>query len=224
MSYTFKKYGCFTGPSVDIDYRDNDDFSLDPFEGYWNINDVSMALVRSIESPTDYVYLHLDGVSTNRVTLERNDGPIPEFNLYATLSNIYGNIYINGSVDVNGSVDALSVTCSGVKCFNIPHPTKNEKRLVHACLEGPENGVYVRGRLTNSNIIELPEYWSKLVDPESITVSLTQIGYSQDLIVEKIEWGKRVIIKSGTGANIDCYYTINATRVDLPSLEIEPNA
>ena len=42
-----------------------------------------------------------------------------------------------------------------------------------------------------------------LVDPETITVSLTQIGYSQDLIVDKIEWGKIIHIKSGNGANIN---------------------
>ena len=38
--------------------------------------------------------------------------------------------------------------------------------------------------------IVLPEYWDGLIDPETITVSLTQIGSSQDLIVDKIEWGK----------------------------------
>ena len=53
----------------------------------------------------------------------------------------------------------------------------------HVCLEGPEAGVYYRGRITNSNVIELPEYWRSLVDPETISVSLTQINTSQDLIV-----------------------------------------
>ena len=31
------------------------------------------------------------------------------------------------------------------KTFVIPHPLKNDKYLVHACLEGPEAGVYYRG-------------------------------------------------------------------------------
>ena len=75
-------------------------------------------------------------------------------------------------------------------------------RLRHICAEGPES-FYIRGRLTNSDKIEFPEYWSGLIDPETITVSLTQIGSSQDLIVEKIEWGKTIHIKSGNGANID---------------------
>ena len=67
----------------------------------------------------------------------------------------------------------------------------------------------------------MPEYWDGLVDPESITVSLTQIGYSQDLIVEGIEWGKIVKVKSGNGTSIDCYYTIQASRVDGEPLIVE---
>ena len=60
-----------------------------------------------------------------------------------------------------------------------------------------------------------------LVDPETITVTLTQIGSSQDLIVEKIEWGRKVKIKSGSGSNIDCFYTVYAMRKDVPVLEVE---
>lgn len=107
------------------------------------------------------------------------------------------------------------------KGFDIPHPNKPNHRLRHICLEGPEGGVYVRGRLTNSNTIDLPDYWAGLIDPESITVSLTQIGYSQDLIVEKIEWGKKILIKSGNGSNIDCYYVIHAARIDGEPLVVE---
>jgi hypothetical protein len=107
------------------------------------------------------------------------------------------------------------------KGFDIKHPNKDNHRLRHICLEGPEAGVYVRGRLTGNNTIKLPEYWDGLIDPESITVSLTQIGYSQDLIVEGIEWGKIVKVKSGNGTSIDCYYTIQASRVDGEPLIVE---
>lgn len=144
-------------------------------------------------------------------------------NPFSSVFSDRGDLLVAGSVYAGGIIFGRNL--SGVtKYFNIEHPTKEDKRLVHACLEGPENGVYVRGRLTNSNIIELPEYWTGLVDPETITVTLTQIGYSQDLIVEKIEWGKRVIIRSGSGSNIDCYYTINGTRKDVPPLQVEQDA
>ncbi len=136
-----------------------------------------------------------------------------------------GAFNVNASaVAFSGNVTAVSVLCGGAKCFNIPHPTKENKRLVHACIEGPEVAVYVRGRLTDSNVIELPDYWRGLVDPESITVSLTQIGSSQDLIVEAIEWGSKVRVRSGNASRIDCYYNVSATRIDLAPLEVEQDA
>ena len=136
-----------------------------------------------------------------------------------------------GGIAITGNINAANITATGtvtgstgsfaLKPFNIPHPTKEGKRLVHACLEGPENGVYFRGRLSNKNIIELPEYWRGLVDPETITVTLTQIGTSQDLIVDSIEWGRIVKVKSGNATKIDCFYTVYGTRKDVAPLPVE---
>ena len=136
------------------------------------------------------------------------------------------NLKVNNDVTVTGDVTAAEVTAGGItltsrKAFDIPHPTKDGHRLRHICLEGPESAVYVRGRLTNSDKIELPEYWSGLIDPETITVSLTQIGSSQDLIVEKIPWGKTIHIKSGNATAIDCYYYVQAERKDGEKLIVE---
>lgn len=105
---------------------------------------------------------------------------------------------------------------TGNKPFDISHASKKGKRIRHICAEGPEPGIYIRGRLTGSNVIELPEYWEGLVDPETITVSLTQIGSSQDLMVDKIEWGKKVYIRSGNASAIDCFYDVWVARyIDL---------
>jgi len=131
--------------------------------------------------------------------------------------------FVGATVTINGLCSAGSFSANS-KAFNIPHPTKEGKRLWHGCLEGPEYGVYVRGHLKDTNVIELPDYWSGLVDPESITVSLTQIGSSQDLIVDGIDWGRRVKVRSGNGTNINCYYIINAMRKDVPALEVEQDA
>jgi hypothetical protein len=126
------------------------------------------------------------------------------------------NLQINGTAYGNfqGTINVQSW-----KGFDIKHPNKPNHRLI--CLEGPEAGVYLRGRLTNSNTIDLPDYWDGLVDLESITVNLTQIGSSQDLIVDKIEWGKRIVIRSGNASNIDCYYVIQAARIDGEPLIVE---
>ena len=127
-----------------------------------------------------------------------------------------GDIVISGEVTApifNGSATSAK-TIGGA--FDIPHFRDEKKRIRHVIAEGPEAGIYVRGTLKDSNKIVLPEYWDGIVDPETITVTLTQIGYSQDLIVEGIEWGKTVKIKSGTGANINCYYEIWAARYINP--------
>ena len=104
----------------------------------------------------------------------------------------------------------------GNKTFDIEHPNKKGWRLRHVCVEGPESAVYIRGRLTGSNIIELPDYWDGLVDLDTVTISLTQIGYAQDLITEGVKWGKQVHVKSGNGTTIDCYYSIWANRIGEP--------
>lgn len=170
------------------------------------------------------------------------DGPIvgtphPSFDYIhrsTTGDDVYPEDACQRYLQVNGKFDALQVTgnvtassftgtinVQSWKGFDIKHPNKENHRLRHICLEGPEAGVYYRGRLTDSNVIDVPDYWFGLIDPESITVTLTQIGYSQDLIVEKIEWGKKIIIKSGNGSNIDCYYTIQAARIDGEKLIVE---
>ncbi len=129
-------------------------------------------------------------------------------------------VKINNGVDITNATKKCPITISpvvvgkatGNKSFDIPHARKKGKRIRHVCLEGPEAAIYIRGRLSNKNEIQLPEYWDGLIDPETITVSLTQIGSSQDLMVDKIEWGKKIIIKSGNASAIDCFYEVKAAR------------
>ena len=159
----------------------------------------------------------------------------PWYHLHFQVDQIQLNslLWGTGAINLDGTISALGIitsaeeviadgiTLTSRKPFDIPHPTKENHRLRHVCLEGPESAVYVRGRLTDNNVIELPEYWKGLVDPESITVSLTQIGSSQDLIVDKIEWGSRVVVRSGTASRIDCYYLIHGERKDGEKLIVE---
>ena len=143
-------------------------------------------------------------------------------NMY--LVPISGNVGIGTStapaykLEVNGSFAATT------KSFVISHPTKQGKKLRYASLEGPENGVYIRGK-TTSKIIELPDYWTKLVDPESITVQLTPIGANQKLYVEKIEDNKVYIGNENVIAeNINYFFYILAERVDVDKLQVEIDA
>jgi hypothetical protein len=149
---------------------------------------------------------------------------LPFYHLSAQIDDFQVNKTITGDCDItitgevtapvfNGSATSAK-TIGGA--FDIPHFKDEKKRIRHVIAEGPEAGIYVRGTLKDSNKIELPEYWDGLIDPETITVTLTQIGYSQDLIVDSIEWGKVVNIKSGVGTTINCYYEIWAARYINP--------
>ena len=105
------------------------------------------------------------------------------------------------------------------KSFLIDHPTKEGKKLQYGSLEGPENGVYVRGRLTGNDTIELPDYWTALVDPNSITASITPIGSHQELYVADVSDNKVVV--GGDRDSMDFFYTVYAERIDVDKLEIE---
>ena len=102
------------------------------------------------------------------------------------------------------------------KSFDIPHPTKKDHRLRYICPEGPRADVYVRGKLRNGeNVIELPEYWRELVDPESIDISLTPFGSYQELFVKEIQWGSKIVVRNNGGGPIDCSYIVYGERKDV---------
>jgi len=129
---------------------------------------------------------------------------------YVSVTNA---VYVNPST---GTLYAVS------KSFRIPHPTKEGKLLVYGVLEGPENGVYARGRLVGSNTIDLPDYWETLVDLETTSVTLTPIGKFQKLFVEEIVGNKVTIASEDTQEeNINCHYLIVAERKDIAKLVVE---
>ena len=119
----------------------------------------------------------------------------------------------NHKLEVNGSFAATT------KSFDIEHPTKEGMRLHHGSLEGPEHGVYVRGRL-EGNEIELPDYWLGLVDEDTITVQLTPNRGFQQIYVEDISDNK-VYVGTQSDKPIDCFYFIQAERKDVDKMEVE---
>ena len=153
-------------------------------------------------SYTDVLELLSSGPTTNLITgYDPGQGPV-------------------FTVDAYGNLSATS------KAFDIPHPNPEKKaqgmRLKHGNLEGPEHGVYVRGRQLNDKEIELPVYWLDLVDPDTITVQLTSVGSHQNLYVKEI---KDNVVYIGNGNlfsnKIDCYYFIQAERKDINKIDVE---
>jgi hypothetical protein len=120
-------------------------------------------------------------------------------------------------LEVNGSIVGTS------KSFVIDHPTQTGKKLMHACIEGPENGVYFRGKSQDSGI-QAPEYWSGLVDIDSMTVDVTPIGPNQSIYVDRIEDNGDVYVGANTNEPLNYFYVIYGERKDIDKLEIVKDA
>ena len=171
-----------------------------------------------------------------------------EFRTSVTSAEIYGAaILLDGSyVDIistntvisgaNVKIGAPNLTINGDswfgyikpkleiagKGFDIPHPTKPDThRLRYICLEGPEVGTYLRGKLNNTNVIQLPDYWTEsFIDPDSITVNLTPVGNYQELFIKEIKDGK-ILVGNNSASKIHCHYTVFAERKTRDKLQVE---
>jgi hypothetical protein len=168
-----------------------------------------------------------EGVTMLGQASDNIKGKIP---VYALLVKTFARIKSFLKVDkllvakgIKADIIYTKVLMARSKNFLIDHPTKEGVKLVHACLEGPENAVYFRGRVRNKTQIYLPEYWTKLVDPTSITVSLTPVGSHQNVIVKRIN-DNVIHLQSNGGMPIDCYFHVFGTRVDISRLVTEVDA
>ena len=149
-------------------------------------------------------------------------------NLTVTKGNLTvteGNGFFGGTLDGTPTGKLLTrievADSQPVKPFDIPHPSKGEgHRLRYVCLEGPEVGVYLRGRITNKTEIELPLYFKDLVHINSISVQLQPIGTYQNIIVKEVD-DEKIHLQEKDGIQIDCYYHIYAERKDVNALVVE---
>jgi hypothetical protein len=125
--------------------------------------------------------------------------------------------------NIRARIIYAEVIMANVKNFSIIHPQKKDTRLIYSCLEGPECGVYYRGRLRGHDVIELPEVWRDLVEELSITVSITPIGIEQSIIIKGIQ-DNTIVLGTKPGVPIDCYYHVYGERKDIPRLKTEVKA
>ena len=150
--------------------------------------------------------------------------------LYVTGGSSVDSVYIQGDLYVSGSTDTgnkgrlasrFATADAKPKPFDLVHPTKGQgHRLRYACIEGPEVGVYYRGRLKNDTEIVLPNYWKDLVHVDSISVQLQPIGAHQDIIVKR--WDEEKIYhQAKPGFPINCFYHVYAERKDINPLIVE---
>ena len=166
-------------------------------------------------------------VATNQITAPSitTPGSVTADNLVTNLITptvpLTGTVTIAGGLAVTGNLAVTPYTLTALlKAFDIPHPTKENKRLKHGCLEGPEAGVYVRGK-TSEGIIPLPDYWAGLVDEKTITVHLTPTNMDQTLVVNNVNG---LTIQVLGNHRMPYYYYVMAERKDIDKLQVEYDA
>jgi hypothetical protein len=203
-----------------------DDYQLNPeelnFGLEYNINVAAIWIGGNSEQ-----YAYCDLTTDTSLTLSHSLGSLSSFTINSNTitANSSSKISLNSPLvecltEIKAPLGTFASLSAPYKMFDIVHPSRENMRLKHACLEGPDISVFIKGKLLESNIIVLPDYWKNLVDVESIVVNLTQIGKSQDLIVETIT-ESQIKIKSKLDVPIHCFYVIMATRKDVEPLEVE---
>jgi hypothetical protein len=133
--------------------------------------------------------------------------------------DVHGGLTVRQNAIVRGN---LSV--HGTKNFVTPHPSNPGADLIHACLEGPENGVYYRGEAELEGghaVVTLPNYFEALTRTEGRTVHLTAKGREPFLLsYEDVVDGRFTV--HGTKPDGRFSWEVRAVRADLEPLEPEP--
>jgi len=155
-------------------------------------------------------------------------GGIPPVNTIGIIQSQGNNIVLQellGSGTANqgstGPTGPLGPT--GSKTFVIDHPIDNTRYLVHACLEGPESGVYYRGegRIINDKFITitLPDYVDKIAT--NLTINVTPIydemnNISVSLCCSRVKNNKFNVY----GKNCEFFWIVYGKRL---TIEVEPH-
>ena len=81
--------------------------------------------------------------------------------------------------------------------------------MKNTIFESSDKTVFIRGKVINSKIIDLPNEWEEIVDLRTITVCLTPVGAHQNVIVKRFD-AKQVHLQSNGAIPIECYYHVFA--------------
>ena len=109
-------------------------------------------------------------------------------------------------------VVGTSVAAIGNTSFIEPHPSDPSVMLRYTSLHGNESGTYFRGRGTFQNglaVIEVPEDFRIVTDPEGLSIQVTPIGQMATVAVESIGLD-RIVVRGSR--NVEFFYLVNGVR------------
>jgi hypothetical protein len=136
----------------------------------------------------------------------------------ATIDSSYNILMYNNTT--NEVIKSTIASSTFDKTFVIDHPVNENKYLVHACLEGPESGVYYRGKgeiMNNKSvIIYLPDYVDKLAIEFTVQVTRIYDGISiHPLNTSEVKNNCFTVY----GVNSKFFWVVQGKRNDI---EVEP--
>jgi hypothetical protein len=84
------------------------------------------------------------------------------------VSDLYalGDIFADGDLECEDIKAFGNLEVVGSKDFNIPHPTKEGKRLVYSCIESPEVLVMCRGKKGD----KIPQHFYDVSEPDTLDI------------------------------------------------------
>jgi hypothetical protein len=155
-------------------------------------------------------YLYADSADSTFINPLRTADQAQEIPYNTLLYNTQTSEVVYGTTTVYSS-----------KNFIIDHPDDNERYLVHACLEGPENGVYYRGKseiINNESVkISLPYYVKKLSSDLSIQITPIYSGKKINCILQVSEIENNCFFVYGE--NTKFFWLVHGKRSDV---NVEP--
>ncbi len=132
-------------------------------------------------------YAGYNNQASNSIILNASGTPLNSNNTGLFISPL--RTTSNGTNVLTYNEQTNEVSYNNAKTFVINHPTKPDSYLVHACLEGPEAGVYYRGESTIENnqsvVVKLPDYVSSFATNFSINITPIYSNDSDENIVYK---------------------------------------
>lgn len=134
-----------------------------------------------------------------------------------------GNIGVRLGVDVlgRGTITAYGTgglpNPGGIKNFRMPHPTRADKDIVYACIEGPEAAAYERGtvQLVNGEAeVTFSEHFEIVANPTTMTILTSP--WSADskglAVVERTATGFKIKELHGGTGNYNVDWEVKAVR------------
>jgi len=138
-------------------------------------------------------------------------------------------VYNSSGTQTAGINGNTGVVFGNLKSFIVPDPTDSERMIQYTSLEGPEAAIYVRG---TSDLdqglahIDLPDHFSAMAVPNSITVTLTpRSQHSAGLAAVEVDGAGIEVRELGGGVGSYRFdYVVYAVRKGYEDYEVYVNS